>query len=143
MKRLVAICATVLLSACADTKTTIQISEPAAMLAINEDPPVLVDGTYSTKLSGTSFAQFLFKVTADNLDPMYGLLPQDFQGGLLAVDILFFMPAAFLNLRGVFPYYELDVREGVVRYKLESDDPWTNYTPTPAEIERAKTHFGD
>ncbi len=77
------------------------------------------------------------------MDPMYGLVPLKFNGGYLALDILFFAPAMFFNLREVFPYYEFDSEEGVVRYRLEKDSDWTTYKPTVAEIAHAKSFFGD
>ena len=64
-----------------------------------------------------------------------------FNGGYLAADILFFAPAMFYNLREVYPYYEFDVENGVVRYKRNANDPWVSYKPTPAEQDHARNYF--
>lgn len=76
------------------------------------------------------------------MDPLYGILPLDFQGGYLAADILFFAPAMFFNLRGVFPEYDVDLQERIVRYR-EKGGQWASYTPTAAEAERARRFFGE
>ena len=75
-------------------------------------------------------------------DPLYGVLPLKFNGGYLALDILFFFaPAMFFNLREGYPYYEFDMDKRVVRYKKHPSDPWVNYQPSEAESQRAKGHF--
>lgn len=47
----------------------------------------------------------------------------------------------FYNLREVYPYYEFDVENGVIRYKRNADDQWVSYKPTAAEQQRAKNYF--
>ncbi len=49
----------------------------------------------------------------------------------------------FFNLRGVYPYYEIDPVEGVIRYKQESEDSWISYRPTGAEADGARAYFGE
>lgn len=70
---------------------------------------------------------------------MYGILPLAFKGGHLALDILFFAPATMFNLRGAFPFYQVDVADGVIRYKDSRDAPWMEYHPKSEEIARART----
>lgn len=89
-------------------------------------------------LKDTSFGNYEFKAVAPGSDPFYGILPLRFHGGRLAMDILFFAPATMFNLRGVFPFYDLDVEKGVIRYKMKGNDPWTEYRPTAPERERAR-----
>ncbi len=47
----------------------------------------------------------------------------------------------FYNLREVYPIYEFDVEQGVVRYKKKEQDAWMSYKPTTAEAARAKAYF--
>jgi hypothetical protein len=89
----------------------------------------------------TSFGNYEFEAKTAGHEPLYGVLPLKFNGGYLALDILFFAPATFFNLREVFPYYQFDVPGGVVRYKKSETDEWTVYTPPPNESERAKEYF--
>lgn len=92
-------------------------------------------------LTTTSFGNYEFRVQAPGRETLTGILPLRFNGGYLAADILFFAPAMFLNLREVFPYYEFDLEQWVVRYKDKNDKEWHTYTPIPAEVARAKAYF--
>ena len=92
-------------------------------------------------LKGTSFGNYEFKAVSADAPPFYGILPMKFKGGHLAVDIILFAPAAFFNLREAFPFYEIDVKDGVIRYKLKSTDVWTEYKPKPEETARAQNYF--
>ena len=131
-----------ILAACT-ASTRFQSSESDLQLKINQNAPFSIypnsptPQTYNT----TSFGQFIFEASKEGQDPMYGLMPLKFNGGYLALDILFFAPAMFFNLREVYPYYEIDINEGIVRYKKAETDPWLIYKPTAAEIERAKAYF--
>jgi hypothetical protein len=69
------------------------------------------------------------------------LLPLKFHGGYLALDILFFAPAAFFNLRGVFPYYEFDSEKHELKYRQKETDTWVTYHPSDDETARAKQYF--
>lgn len=142
MKYISAIFVSVLLSACSAT-TTFQSKDAGLTLKVNDDEPISIDQPSSKTYSTTSFGQYKFKASKEGVDPMYGLMPLKFNGGYLAADILFFAPAAFFNLRQVFPYYEFDIIGGTVNYKKKEDDNWTSYKPTAAEIENAKQHFGE
>ena len=59
------------------------------------------------------------------------------------MDILFFAPAAFFNLREVFPFYEFDIEKRVVKYRFKETDEWNVYTPLEAEANRAREFFKD
>ena len=74
-------------------------------------------------------------------EPFTGILPLKFNGGYLALDILFFAPAMFFNLREVFPYYEFDLEKRVVKYRLKETEDWQVYVPTAAEAERGGKFF--
>jgi len=80
-------------------------------------------------IAATSFGNYDFKAEAPGLDPFYGMLPLKFNGGYLALDILFFAPAAFYNLREVYPEYEFDVEKKHVKYRKSSADEWSIYVP--------------
>ncbi len=90
------------------------------------------------KYQVTTFGNFEFRAQAPGLEPLYGRLPLKFNGGYLALDIIFFTPLAFGNLRAVYPYYEVDLEQRVVRFKRKETDPWTVYTPNAAMSEQAK-----
>ena len=94
-------------------------------------------------LKGTSFGNYEFKATDADAPPFYGILPMKFKGGHLAVDIILFAPAAFFNLREVFPFYEIDVQDGVIRYKEKATDVWIDYKPKPEEAARAQNYFNE
>jgi hypothetical protein len=91
-------------------------------------------------MKGTSFGNYEFKAT-DGDSTFYGILPLKFKGGHLAADIILFAPAAFFKLREAFAYYEIDVKQGVIRYKAKASDPWTEYTPKAEEAAHAKSFY--
>lgn len=96
----------------------------------------------SKEFSDTSFGQYKFKAMDNSgSETFYGLLPLKFNGGYLALDILFFAPAMFFNLRSVYPQYEIAVEEGSIKYRADANDPWQEYRPTQAEQDHAKTYF--
>ena len=141
-KRLTVLILSFALVACSAT-TTISSPDSGVTLLINQEPSGALDSGYSKTFPTTSFGNYRFKATTPEGDSMYGILPLKFNGGYLALDILFFAPAAFFNLREVFAYYEIDTEEGVIRYKKSPEDPWTTYRPTGPEAAGAKSYFGD
>ena len=96
----------------------------------------------SESFGNTTFGNYEFKVESPGYEPMYGVLPLDLNGGYVALDILFFCPALFFNIREVFPEYEFDLEQQVVRYRKKPKDPWVEYRPTAAESARAEKLFG-
>jgi hypothetical protein len=90
----------------------------------------------------TSFGNYEFRAQAAGADPFYGVLPLKFNGGYLALDILFFAPAMFFNLREVYPQYEFDVEKKVVKFRQKDTDEWSVYTPLAKESDRARQFFG-
>jgi len=131
-----------LLSACTAT-TSLRSSDPSLAVKINDDAPLVLKNPISKTYKATSFGQYRFRATQPGMEPMYGLVPLKFNGGYLAADILFFAPAAFYNLREVYPFYEFDVAQGVVRYKKNEGDQWISYKPTAAEVARARAYFNE
>ncbi len=95
----------------------------------------------SETFNTTSFGNFEFRALAEGNQPFYGILPLKFNGGYLALDILFFAPAAFFNLREVYPYYDFDVEKRVVKYKIKASDEWNTYVPLEAESVRAQDFY--
>lgn len=142
VKQLLVLMLVAILSACASS-TVIHSSHPGSTLRVNKEPPALIGDGLRKRLPTTSFGQYPFKLTPEDGEPMYGLMPLKFRGGVLALDILLFAPATFFNLRGLFPYYEFDAERGAIRYRNTPDDPWSEYQPTAAEIERARAYFGE
>ena len=126
-----------LVSACS-SMTTISSPRAGTTLSLKERT---VNLPLTEKMKGTSFGNYQFKAVDDGADRFYGILPLRFKGGHLAVDIILFAPAAFFNLREVFPYYEIDVNQRVIRYKNTETEGWTEYKPKAEEAEHARTFF--
>jgi hypothetical protein len=124
-----------LLSGCAAT-TTINATQSGASIDVKSSPQASIPRTetYST----TSFGNYEFRAQSAGLDPFYGILPLKFNGGYLALDILFFAPAAFFNLREVYPFYEFDLEKKHVKFRSKEDEEWTVYVPLEAEASRSK-----
>jgi hypothetical protein len=96
----------------------------------------------SENLRSKSTGQHEFKATSPNGDVLYGILPLSVNGGKMAVSILFFAPALFIGgFRDVFPHYEIDPVANVIRYRSKADEPWSIYTPSSAESDRAEASF--
>lgn len=137
MKQLGILALTACISACASSTTIRSTGGP--QILVNERS--VISGQ-ATEFSDTSFGQYKFKTTdAAGKQSFTGLLPLKFHGGYLALDILFFAPALLFNLRGVYPEYELDPAQGVVRFRKKPTDAWLSYQPTPAEQEHAQQYF--
>jgi len=132
----------VFLSACTAT-TSLRSTDPQLSVAINQDAPLVLAAPAEKTYKTTSFGQYRFKATRADGEPMYGLVPLKFNKGYLVADILFFAPALFYNLREVYPFYEFDAEEGVVRYKKHAEDEWISYRPTAAEQQRARAYFAN
>lgn len=141
-KRILMVIGVVGVAGCTATANMNMIPENVK-LKVNQDSEVTVSKTIQQKYYTTSFGQYKFKVTAEGHEPMYGLIPQKFNGGYLALDILFFAPAMFFNLREVYPYYEFDIEHNEVRYRKDESKPWRIYKPSASEIEHAKKYFGE
>ena len=95
----------------------------------------------SDSFHATTFGNYEFRASRPGQEPMYGLLPLKFNPGYLALDILFFTPAMFLNLREVYPYYNFDLDKRVIQYRLKPEDPWSELAPTDTSATRAKNYF--
>jgi len=132
------LCLVAALAACS-SMTTISSTSGQTRLALKNTTPTVPS---TVKLKDTSFGNYEFKAIAPGHDPFFGILPLQFRGGRLALDILFFAPATMFNLRSVFPFYEIDAEQGVIRYKENQADAWMEYHPSAAESERARHYFG-
>ncbi len=128
------------LAACTAT-TTFQASVEDAELRINQKPAINLNDATEQTYYATSFGQYAFELSQEGKEPMYGMVPLKFNGGYLALDILFFAPALFYNLREVYPFYEFDTENAVIRFKKKESDPWQTYYPSQAEVERARSYF--
>ena len=134
----VAVLAAVAVVSACSTMSTISSKQPGTVLTIQDKK---LDLPAQQNLKGTSFGNYEFKAVDGDAPPFYGILPMKFKGGHLAADIILFAPAAFFNLREAFPFYEIDVTGGVIRYKLKASDVWTEYKPKPEEAARAQNYF--
>ena len=128
------------LCGCAAT-TTISAIQEGAIIDIKSSEQATVPRTESYK--ATSFGNYEFRAKAGSDTPLFGILPLKFNGGYLALDILFFAPAAFFNLREVFPFYDFDIEKRVLKYRFKETDEWNVYTPLEAEANRAREFFKD
>lgn len=127
-----------LLAACS-ASTTIKSAQPETLISIKDAPPVKapLQRTFST----TTFGNYEFRAIQGDNEPFYGILPLKFNGGYLALDILFFAPLAFHNLREVYAEYVIDAEKGQIRFRQDSSDSWRAYEPTPAESQRAREYY--
>ena len=124
-----------------DCSATTQLSSTQTDANIMIKEGKLTGTPRNETFSTTSFGNYEFKVEQPGGKSLYGVLPLKFNGGYLAADILLFAPAAFFNLREVYPFYEFDTEKGVVRYKDKAQDAWLEYSPLATESERAKAYF--
>lgn len=129
---------TIFISGCA-AKTSLTSAQPGATLNVKTGQTS--DMPREVEFNTTSFGNYEFMAEHPDYDPLYGILPLKFNGGYLALDILFFAPALFFNLREVYPYYEFDMEKRLVQFKQEENEPWQAYTPLDAEVARAKNFF--
>ncbi len=97
----------------------------------------------SEKLTSTSFGNYEFRVDAPGQEPFYGVLPLRFNGSRVALDILFFAPAMFFNLRDAYRYYEFDADQKLVRYRQKPEDNWLIYAPIESHQTRARSKLGE
>lgn len=126
------------LAGCAAT-TTITATHADAKVFVRSSNASTSPRTES--FSTTSFGNYEFRAQTDGSQPFFGILPLKFNGGYLALDILFFAPAAFFNLREVYPFYDFDVDKRVVKYKMKATDEWNTYVPLEAESVRAQDFY--
>ena len=142
MKKIVAIILSSALLACTST-ATIRSTNGSSLLKVNNKTPINIGQKTKQTYPVTSFGKYKFKLTKKGRKPMYGIIPLKFNGGYLALDILFFTPAMLFNLREAYPYYEFDIGKKVVKYKKRASDEWSSYKPTEPDIEQAKSYFGE
>ncbi len=92
-------------------------------------------------MHATTFGNYEFRATRPGAQPLYGRLPLRFAGGNLALDILFFAPAIFLNIREPFAFYEFDLDQRAVRFRSAEKDGWQTYQPNDVDVAKAKQVF--
>jgi hypothetical protein len=127
-----------LLFGCVAT-TTLDSAQGGTTIAVKKSAQSAVPRT--EQFATTSFGNYEFLAESPGFEPFTGILPLKFNGGYLALDILFFAPATFFNLREVYAFYQLDLQQRVVRYRRKEGDPWQVYVPTNAEAERGSAFF--
>jgi hypothetical protein len=132
--------ALIVLSGCS-AMTTLSSTQPDVSISIQKKS--LGKAPASANLNTTTFGNYEFKAARAGGPALYGILPLKFNGGYLAVNILLFAPASFFNLREVYPLYEFDVDQGVVKYRGTEKEAWIETRPTPEEAARAKKFYGD
>ncbi|CAH0526213.1 hypothetical protein [Vibrio hippocampi] len=142
MKNTFLISLSVILCGCS-ASTQFNTTQDNTALTVKDNEQFVVDFEQEHTYSTTSFGQYEFKAESEGYSAMYGSMPLKFNGGYLVADILFFAPALFFNLREVFPYYEFDVENKLIKYKNNEQDEWTVYQPSQAEVDRAMKYFGD
>ena len=127
------------LAGCAAT-TSFTSSAPGSTLILSGQDGVELPR--QQKLPSRATGQHEFKVETPKGDIFYGILPLRVNGKKMAASIALFAPALFIGgFRDVFPFYEIDPEARVIRYKSKVEDEWRVYTPTNAEIERARVAF--
>jgi hypothetical protein len=128
----------VMLTGCV-ASTTMSTTQSSATIAVKKSQSTEIPRKES--FTTTSFGNFEFRAETPGTEPFTGILPLKFNGGYLALDILFFAPAMFFNLREVYPYYEFDLEKRIVKYRKKETEDWQVYVPTPAEAERSGKFF--
>ena len=118
--------------------STISSPQPGTVVSV-QDKSLNLPAQQSLKV--TIFVIYEFKASSGDAPPFYCILPLKFKGGHLAADIILFAPAAFFNLREAFPFYDIDVQNGVIRYKAKATDEWVEYKPKPEEVAHAHNYF--
>lgn len=94
------------------------------------------------RLDTKATGQHEFMAEDENGQSLFGILPLHVNGAKMTTSILLFAPALFIGgFRDVFANYQVDVAEGVIRYRHGEADPWLDYRPTTAESERARSYF--
>jgi len=126
------------LAGCVAT-TTLSTAQGGTTVAVKKSEKT--DTPRTEKFSATSFGNYEFLVESPGFDPLTGVLPLKFNGGYVALDILFFAPALFFNLREPYRFYEFDLQQRVVKYRKAPEDEWTVYVPTEAEAARGRDYF--
>lgn len=134
----VATLATVVLSGCV-AGSHLSSTQPEGVVQVKKSATSATPR--SDTFTATTFGNYEFRATAPGHEPFTGILPLKFNGGYLALDILFFAPAMFFNLREPYAFYEFDVISRQVRYKRKEKDDWTVYVPSQAEITRGQRFF--
>jgi hypothetical protein len=128
----------VVLEACTAT-TRLSTVQPAVTVELAGRPQTELPRTEKTY--ARSFGNIEFRAQEPGVEPFYGYLPLKFNGGYLALDILFFAPATFYNLRQVYPQYQFDLEKRVVLYRYEDDEEWSTYVPLAVDAADAKKVF--
>ena len=96
----------------------------------------------SEDLSSKATGQYEFMATTPDGKRLYGLLPLNVNGATMTMSIVFFAPALFIGgFRDVFPYYQVDAENNVMRFKKKEADEWRQYQPLAIEKNRAKAYF--
>jgi hypothetical protein len=130
--------ALVILAACTAT-TRLSTVQPFVTVELAGRPGAELPRTEKTY--ARSFGNIEFRAQGAGFEPFYGYLPLKFNGGYLALDILFFAPATFYNLRQVYPQYQFDLEKRVVLYRYEDNEEWSTYVPLEVDAADAKKVF--
>lgn len=134
------LCIAVIVSGCAST-TTIKAVQENATIRVRDEPSRALP--YTGKYRTTTFGKYEFKASQAGDDAMYGILPLKLNVGYMIMDALIFGPGALFNLRGVYPEYEFDLDNRVIRFRKSLADPWREYQPKESEADRARRYYGD
>ena len=122
------------------TVSRLEGTAPGATLAIRGIDRTELPRTED--LASKATGQYEFMATTPAGKKLYGLLPLKVNGGTMAMSIIFFAPALFIGgFRDVFPFYQVDPENNVVRFKLKETDEWRQYQPVIAEGNRSKAYF--
>ena len=127
------------LSGCS-TVTRLDGASPGMTLAIRGVARTELPRTED--LSSKATGQYEFMATTPDGKKLYGLLPLNVNGGTMTMSIIFFAPALFIGgFRDVFPYYQVDPENNVMRFKKNEADDWRQYQPLVIERNRSKEYF--
>lgn len=139
-KRTAMVLAAMLLAGCTAMST---LKSTAPDTEINVQKQAAGKAPLAVELRTTTFGNYEFRAKRADGKAMYGILPLKFNGGYLALNILFFAPASFYNLRELYAQYEFDIDENLIKFRGSDSEPWMMMKPTAEEATRAKRYFGD
>lgn len=123
------------------TMSTFTSIPPDAKVKIGKTN-VLCATPCSGKIGGTTFGRYPVKVTKEGYETLYSNLPLKVKGERIVLDALLFAPAAFFNVQSSVPFYEFDLEQGIIRYKINKNSEWLIY-PIPDDQKAAVRQYFD
>lgn len=137
-KLLILVIGAIFLMAGCTVTTNIKFTQPGVTLKIKDK--AYAAGPVKDDFAVTTFGSYEFVAEKEGHEPVYGIIPLRLNGDYLLVDIIFFAPACFINLFGVYPYYEIDMDKSIIRYSTDNVN-WSDLYISNEESAYAKKYY--